>query len=406
MGENSDYIGAEGSLVMMFAIYASLMCLALGLFTSMTFLALTHIFILVPCLYFIPRTNFKAWNKSAWFLLGLIVAIVISIVVNQDIMVLGYKSLTKSKYYIIGLLSIVPYTYWFVKTSESEEAKIKKIQYLLWAFFFATTIASISGMMGVFVGLNPLKMKVGFVDRNGGLAGMLMNYAHNLSYFQIIITGMIVCREEIKKYINLNLLYAIFAINLIGLYTTYTRGAWLAFLIGIPFFFFKNHKKSFLLTFFLLLVLGVGAYKIAGKAVIRPASDIERTSMWKTAIVGFKERPVFGLGYLNFEQLSTSLKRKYDIEVPKFGGHAHNNFLEMLASTGLVGFLCFSGWLLFWFLEVLKRDDVIAKIAVPYIVVFIVSGLTQATFVLGANLFFIMTIYALTQIDYRVLKKA
>lgn len=106
MGENSDYIGAEGSLVMMFAIYASLMCLALGLFTSMTFLALTHIFILVPCLYFIPRTNFKAWNKSAWFLLGLIVAIVISIVVNQDIMELGYKPITKVKYYLIALLSI------------------------------------------------------------------------------------------------------------------------------------------------------------------------------------------------------------------------------------------------------------------------------------------------------------
>ena len=52
---------------MMFMIYASLISLALGLFTSMTFLALTHIFIAIPCFYFLPKTNFKAWNKSSWF---------------------------------------------------------------------------------------------------------------------------------------------------------------------------------------------------------------------------------------------------------------------------------------------------------------------------------------------------
>ncbi len=108
--------------------YASLMVLALGLFTSMTFLALTHLFILIPFLYFIPRTNFKTWNKSSWFLLAMIVAIILSIIVNQDIMVQGYKSITKIKYYLLALLSITPYTFWYKDLSENSEKTLKRIK--------------------------------------------------------------------------------------------------------------------------------------------------------------------------------------------------------------------------------------------------------------------------------------
>jgi O-antigen ligase len=233
-----------------------------------------------------------------------------------------------------------------------------------------------------------------------------MNYAHNMAFFQIILSGMLVCQNELKKYISKNIIYLVFIINLIGIYTTYTRGAWLAFLVAVPFLFIKNHKKIFVITAILLVILGVGVYKFAGKSVIRPDSDIERVSQWKAAIAGFKERPVFGLGYLNFERMSVPLKKKYNIEAVYFGGHAHSNYFEMLASTGLVGFIFFMLWQILWFIEMLRRDDMIGRIGVAFIVVFVVGGLTQATFTLGANLFFIMPIYALTQIDFKILKSS
>lgn len=389
---------------MLMAIYASLMSLALGLFTSITFLALVHIFILIPCLYFIPKTNFKNWSKSSWFLLGLIVAIILSILVNQDIAGAGYSPLTKVKYYLIAILSITPFSFYF-KNLEGKEDHDKKIKWLLWALIGTTTFASISGMGGVFFGYNLLKLKAGFVERNGGLAGMLMNYAHNLAFFQVILTGMLLYQKEVCRYINLNFLYAAWAINFLGLYTTYTRGAWLAFLVALPFFFIKKNIKLFVISFTALVVIGGGAYKYAGKSVVRPLSEIERISQWKAAYAGFKERPVFGLGYLNFEKMATSLKKKYHIEVEHFGGHAHSNYFEMLASTGLVGFIFFMLWQISWFIEMLKRDDLVGKIGVPFIVVFVVGGLTQATFSLGANLFFIMPIYALTQINFKALRK-
>lgn len=376
---------------MMKAIYLSLMCLALGLFTSMTFLALTHIFIFIPCLYFIPKTNFKEWKLSQWFLLGLIVAIILSILLNQDIAVAGYTPLIKIKYYLIALLSITPLSFYF-KELEIKEDHDKKIKWLLWALIGTTTLASISGMSGVFFGFNFLLLKSSFVNRNGGLAGMLMNYAHNLAYFQVILTGLIVYRDEIKRFFSKNVLYGAWAINLIGLYTTYTRGAVLAFLAALPFFFFKKKKKLFILSTFALILIGLGISELAGKKLVRPNSDIERVSQWKAAYAGFKERPVFGLGYLNFEKMSTALKKKYNIEAEYYGGHAHSNYFEMLASTGLVGFIFFILWQINWFVEMLRRDDLIGKIALPFIIVFIVGGLTQATFTLGANLFFIMPI--------------
>ena len=380
-------------------IYASLMSLALGLFTSMTFLALTHIFIALPCFYFLSKTNFKKWPLSGWFLLGLILAIILSVLFNQDISTRGYAPLTKSKYYLLALLSIVPFQYYFQELKAKGEVEFtKKIHWLLMALLITTTAASLSGMIGIYTGFNPILWKATSALRNGGLAGMLLNYAHNLAMFLIILTGLILNKDQIKKYINVNFLYVVWVINVVGIYTTYARGTLLAFILGIPFYFLLKGRKKFLQATGALLLLGVILFKFSGPLMIRPQSDVERLSQWKTAWVGFKERPVLGLGYLNFEQVCPSLKIKYDIEAKNFCGHAHSNYFEMLASTGLIGFIFFILWQGFWFVEMYKREDLIARIAVPFIIVFIVGGLTQATFTLGANLFLIMPFYALSQV--------
>jgi O-antigen ligase len=390
---------------MMFAIYASLMCLALGLFTSMTFLALTHIFIGVPCIYFLAKTDFKKWSLSQWFLLAMLVAVILSVLVNQDIAAAGYAPLTKAKYYLIALLSVAPFSFYF-RELEGKPDHDKKIKWLLWAAIGMATIASLSGMSGVFFGYNILKLKAGFVYRNGGLAGMLMNYAHNLAMFQVLLTGLLIYWKDVEKYVSRNFLIVTWVINFLGLYLTYTRGTWLAFLVALPFFLIRKNVKVFVVCSLALVVIGFGAYKFAGQSMVRPQSDIERISQWKAAYAGFKERPVFGLGYLNFEKMATDLKKKYNIEAQNFGGHAHSNYFEMLASTGAVGFLFFMLWQIAWFVEMVKRNDLVGKIGLPFIVAFMIGGLTQATFTLGANLFFIMSVYALTSVDYKILKKS
>ena len=298
------------------------------------------------------------------------------------------------KYFLFGFISIAPLAWW-VKNHLTK----KKVSYLLYAFCIATTIATIAGIVGMNTGYNYISMRTVNFDRNAGLSGMVLNYAHNLAFFQIIILGLIIFKNKTKEYINSNFLLFIFLINLVGIYMSYTRGAMLALIIGAPFYFFKKNKMRFVLIGIGLISIATAVYFFTGKSILRPNSDRERISQWQAASMAFKERPILGYGYLNFENYSVDIKKRYNLGQLQFGGHAHNNFLEMLASTGILGFFCYLGWLLAWFIQMYKRDDLVAKISLPFIVTFAVSGLTQSTISLGVNLFFVMAVYSIGQIN-------
>lgn len=372
-------------------IFGALFVLALGLLTSTTILALSHILMIVPCVYFAFHTNWKEMPKSAWALLGLSIAIMLSVAVNQDIMVKGWKPIFKVKYFLFGFFSIAPF-HWWVKNKMTE----KKLQILLYVFLIAATVATVSGIYSKTIGYNPITMRTVDTVRNAGLFGMVMNYAHNMAFFLIIVLGLIIYKDSSKRFINLNFLWSVFILNFLGLYLTYTRGALLALFVAAPFYLFKKNKKKFLFAGVLLCFMGTTLYFFSGENIIRPGSDRLRLSMWKTAVIAFRERPLTGYGYLNFELHSLDIKRLYNIEEQNFGGHAHNNFLEVLASIGFFGFIVFIAWLLLWFIEVYKRDDLIAKIILPFIITFIIGGLTQASISLGVNLFFIIAAFSIS----------
>ncbi len=373
-------------------IFGSLVALAVSLVTSTSLLALSHILILIPLLYFLNKTHYTEFPKSAWALLVLALFIILSVVFTQDIAMSGYKPISKVKYFLFGFFMIAPYSFYF-----KNHITNKKIAFLVYAIGVATSVASIAGYIGMRTGYNYVSMRSVNTDRNAGLSGMVLNYAHNLAYFQILLLGLIIYKKEINQFINEKFLYFIFVLNLLGLYFSYTRGAIIALLAGIPFYFYKKNKVKFLRGFGLLIILGSIIYFASGSSLIRTGSDNERLSQWKAALYAFKERPIWGYGYLNFERYSVSIKEKYNIGQLQFGGHAHNNFLEMLASTGILGFLAFVTWLFFWVREMYERNDLAARLCFPFIVTFVVSGLTQSTISLGINLFFIMAVYAIGQ---------
>lgn len=387
MNELSDKM----SKTMSFMIFGSLLFLAIGVLTSPTILAVYHILIAVPAIMLLKKTDYKKYPMSAWAFLTLIIIMILSFFFNLDIAVKGLKGLFKLKYFVIAFLSIAPLTWFFATKLDN-----KKIKLLIHSFCIATTIATLSGLCGAWFDYNPILMKPPMEGgRYGGLFGMVMNYAHNMSFFLIIIAGLLIYRERVKQYVSVNFLVIVFAINLVGFYYSYTRGAWLAFLAGVPFFFFKSNLKKFFIFVFSLILVGGIAYVVAGKNVIRPQSERDRIDQWKAAVYAFKERPVLGFGYLNFEPHSVPIKQRYGFGSLRFSSHAHNNLLEILATTGIVGIVAFVAWMLFWFKEVYSRDDVIAQIGLPFLVVFFVGGLTQSTITLGVNLFFILGAWSL-----------
>lgn len=371
-------------------IYGSLMILALGLLTSMSALALSHILIVIPGIYFIFHADYKNFPVSAWAMLALVVVLICSIIFNQDIAINGFKPISKVKYFLLGFLALAPLCWYFKKYSTD-----KKISWLIYALCVSATFATIAGLIGLYSGYNPILMKAVHPTRNSGLFGMLMNYAHNLSYFLTIVAGLLIYRRESKKWVNINFLVIVFVINLIGFYYTYTRGTWLGFLCAIPFYYLKAHKKLFFRLGLGLFVVGIVAYFMAGDKVIRPQSEVERISQWKAAVMAFKERPVLGYGYLNFEPHSGEIKTRYELGSVTFVSHAHSNIFEMLGSGGLLGIAVFLIWIGAWFREMYKGSHFMCNIGLAFIVTFFVGGLTQSTITLGINLFFVLAAWCL-----------
>jgi O-antigen ligase len=377
---------------------ASLFVLAAGIFTSVSFSAVSHVLLFVPGIYFtlkyLKEKDFKL-PVSAWAVMAIIISIILSVVFNTDILEKPAKNLFKFKYFILPLIGLFAY---FYTLRDKLSQKQKKI--LVYTFITATTVASISGLIGYFSGFNPIKMKDAcHATRACGLYGMYMTYGYGIAMFLTLLTGAILKRDKYFSYINKNFMIICWVINFAGLFLSYTRGGWIGFAVSVPFFFFKDHKKMFLIITATgaLLAGGIftGSQKVRDTFLKRGHSNMQRIAFYQSAFKGWQEKPVFGWGYKNFEGNTTKIKKKYNIAYPNHGGHAHNNFLEHLVSTGLIGALAFLAFCLLWLFETYK----FSYIGFPFVINFLTSGLFQYTFGDGENMFLIMAVWAFTSIE-------
>ncbi len=140
------------------------------------------------------------------------------------------------------------------------------------------------------------------------------------------------------------------ATSIIGcsLVWTYGRGVWIA--VGLSFFVMaayvsKKHFFSFLLIVGLIFGLAYTSNPELKERFNSIWSDqhfsnVERQQLWKANFEMFKEYPWLGVGYdQNLPRLQEYYK-KVGVE-KEWGGHAHNNYLQWLATTGILGFFCY-----------------------------------------------------------------
>ncbi len=381
-------------------IFGSLWLLALSFFMSISIMAGHHALIFIPTLYFLPKINWKKLTVSNWALIIFSLVLPITIIATANNPVgLKYFNIMKFKYYLFGALMAAPIGWW-LKTKASQ----KQIQSLFWTAFISSSLASLSGMIGLFTGFNPLKWgPPSSATQNAGMFGMLMSYAHNEAIWCLILIGLFLNYKKLEKYFPLWLLYSAFALNFIGFIFAYTRGAMLAFIIALPFYFFKANKKKFLSAIAITTIIAGGIWLTVPKVkeifTSRQHSNLLRIGQWQAAMKTFELHPIMGVGFRNFQPYSTIIKKEYGYPEPTWEGHAHNNILEIAAGTGLVGLIPFLVWMFGWFIESYKRDDLAAKIAFPCIIAIFIGGLTQNTITDGVNAFLFMLLYALTQIE-------
>lgn len=137
----------------------------------------------------------------------------------------------------------------------------------------------------------------------------------------------------------------------LGIVASMSRGAWLAAVVCVL-FYLAVQKRRWILPFlgiltaglFLLNLVSQGFYeKIATLASFHlDNSSSMRVDIWRGYFEMFKDYPFFGSGLFDGDKLLPAYYEKLGIVQP-FVSHAHNNFLQWLAGTGLAGFACFAG---------------------------------------------------------------
>lgn len=112
-------------------------------------------------------------------------------------------------------------------------------------------------------------------------------------------------------------------------------------------------------------------------------SNTTRLSLWRVGWEIFKEYPIFGVGDINMGEYQKKYRKYYEKEIH---GHLHNNFVHVLATLGLFGFLAVCYMLVKMYIinfDIYKKHKDRKFIssyslgAIGVLSAFIVSGLTE-----------------------------
>jgi O-antigen ligase len=378
-------------------------------FTSLSLSSLHHIFLIIPTIYFIFNYRFISFDFKKDFSIVCIALFILWNLVSASFSPLeglALKSILKTKYWLFAIVAVFSYRFYLSRRTINP----KHIRILLNSFFIVLAIVNISGIYALFNGYHPLRLKAAAdAERAAGMYGMAITYGYSIALACSLLTSFFInFRKKIPLYCSRNLfIFALFT-SLAGLYFSYSRGALLGYLLSLPFCFFSNKKIMKISLASTLCILIAILTLIASNsfssnrffATFQHQSNLERISIYKTALIAFQERPILGWGYNNFQIVSPQIKAAHKIEYPDINSHAHNNFLETLADLGIPGFIFFSLFNLFWLLELIKGKSTVSYVFIPFFISFLISGLFQTTILDGETFFTILFVYALSKAPF------
>ena len=160
------------------------------------------------------------------------------------------------------------------------------------------------------------------------------HYGAFISYYITFFLGLFFYDKNINRK---KLYLATYLLGLHPLLFAYSRGAYLATLVGLSFF---GLRKKILLVLIALI--------IAGYQVILPVSVVDRINMtktssgefdksaehrlimWEIAIDAFKQHPIFGVGFGGFGHIIPRDEKLTD---------THNFYMKTLSEEGIIGII-------------------------------------------------------------------
>lgn len=171
------------------------------------------------------------------------------------------------------------------------------------------------------------------------------------------IALVIIMDARFEKRVKNAAVFAVFSM-LAGLLANKSRGAWLTELVVIPIAVFRYLKKSKkYLAIFMLVLFGYLVGMFTNHNYVQRVQSITNTTTdhsnadriwaWKAAGLMVKDYPVTGVGLGQFRDKYKDYK--YTQESQDLV-HTHNNFIQILVESGVIGFtgfLYFVGYFLY-----------------------------------------------------------
>ena len=286
--------------------------------------------------------NYKNIFSAIIFLLA---AVFIS-ALTSDAVFIGVKRFLER--YVLHIAVILP-TVFIIRDR-------KKILQLTGLLIFGAFLSNLTVIIQALPRLNEEVWRFG-----GVLSGMIQGSLLAMFLPIYILLFLHLKERRLKIFFAVASTVGIFSLLLTG-----TRGAWIAAIILIPLVVLihaeRKLKKLSAILVSLSLVGGIFFItptllnRVSTIADLNMQSNSERLLMWQSAWQMFKDNPLFGVGYGSYK---VAYQTKYISPDAKERTleHAHNNFMQMLAECGIVGFaafvfmwiyfsyLCLRGWI-------------------------------------------------------------
>ncbi|MAZ47775.1 MAG: hypothetical protein CME65_04390 [Halobacteriovoraceae bacterium] len=381
-------------------IMLGLVFLALGLLTSPTIVAGYHILLLIPTIILFAKGQRIELPKSSYILIALFAWGVVCNIVNLDELAKPPKAFQELKFYLFGVIFLIPIKYYLKKQQN------RHTRFILSTLFVTIIAAFIVGVSKAYLGFDLVKMQAGdFKPRSDGFLNY-MRYGYGSAFLFLLGWAYYLRGGKYRRWLNKKLFLTALALCLAAIFAAKTRGALLAVLVGLPFFYLK-YKPKLAGSIIALGSIFAGVIIYFSFFTTEPApsrflnindgSNKKRMSQFYTATKAIAERPVFGWGAEQFTYRVSELKKKYSVWSQDYAGHTHNIFLEHAVSFGILGAILLFGFFALWFYEMLRLKTDMSWAVATYIIAFVVGGQVEMLFE-NLNSHLLCFIYSLSHV--------
>jgi len=290
-----------------------------------------------------------------------------------------YRSFWSSQERMTGVFTMLHFYVWFLMMISVFQT------YKIWRRFSFLTIA-ISVIVCIY----------GFVLQSGDrFSSTLGNpiYLGVYAMMHIFLMLFLICRERKFRKIFSFFFFLIIAFEFFIMILSGTRAAFAATLMGmsillIPFVSFLISKKKLAIVwtgaviliaaFSFVLFVNISSvgnawfkktitYSVNRLFLLESYTQLSARSMvWNIGLKGFQERPVFGWGWENYQNIFQKYYEK-PVEGEKYFDRSHNQIVDILALTGIVGFISYLAiWITLFVLlgkKLWQRSSMFSKFA-------------------------------------------